>query len=159
MVADMTRASWLGPTGAVLLALAGPARAAGPDTLAPPTGDAILVVSGAIERTTDGIAALFDAAALEALAGHDEHGTGPCVVPLDVLLAHLGAHGDHAEFRTLDDRRARVSVVAGAGDLALVLDRGDGGDDRSTVALASAVPDGDLLPRTSLERVVRIRIE
>ena len=135
------------------------AAVAGEGTLPPPSGDAVLVVSGAIERTTDGIAALLDVATLEALGDGDAHGEDPCIVPLGALLAFLGAHGDHLELRTLDERRANISTAAGTDDLVLVITGAASRPTKQSVAVATIDARGTPLIETAIERVVRIRVD
>lgn len=131
-----------------------------------PTGDAILVVSGAIERTSDGIAALFDANMLAAMASSDRIGSREiCVVPLADLLRFVGARGSKVELRTLDDRRLNVAVPADERMTLLVIDapacRQDATDSgrKPTVAFGAAGPDARSVASVLIERVVRLRVD
>lgn len=144
--------------GCVTAGLALPA-AAGSARLDPPTGSAMLVVSGSIGRTTDGVAALFDRAMLEALAP-PFGGADPCVIPLDALVAFLGGDGARIEARSLDDDRLVIPAGASSASFVLVVPR-PSGDAEATLSLAKGRFDdtGRFTGDAVLERVVRLRIE
>jgi hypothetical protein len=137
------------------------------EPLAPPAREIVLLVNGSIDRTTDGVAALFDLPLLESLglttftAAMPGDG-GPALfegVPTARLLEHVGAGGATLTLRTFDDERVEMAVAdlgaRGAmlavkrdgrpldpetqGPVALIL--ADGGRSRCIVRLASLTVD------------------
>ncbi|MEX2647694.1 MAG: hypothetical protein WD673_01620 [Alphaproteobacteria bacterium] len=146
--------------GCVTAGLALPA-AAGASRLDPPVGSAMLVVSGSIGRTTDGVAALFDRAMLEALAPPTAIGSEDArVIPLEALLAFLGGDGARIEARSLDDDRLVIPTEPSSSSFVLVVPR-PSGDAEGTLSLAEGRFDdtGRFTGEAVLERVVRLRIE
>ena len=107
-------------TLALLLALVPPTPAAADDALPPPTGEVLLVVRGAIERTNVGDEAHLDRAALDRLprasftsgSPWDDDGVHHYEgVPLDALLAAVGARTDRFTARGVDDYSATFEGV------------------------------------------------
>ncbi|MGH6717808.1 MAG: hypothetical protein ACREER_00695 [Alphaproteobacteria bacterium] len=131
-----------------------------------PTGEAILVISGAITRTTDGVAALFDRSMLEVIATADgQDVSGPrWFVPLDALFAYVGAHGTAVEARTFDEQRVRFALAGLTDDTVLVVEPtaaspGAAASTKARVALGLPAPDGDSDATTVIDRVIRLRID
>lgn len=89
------------------------------DRLAPPASDAVLMVSGKIARTTDGVAALFDRDMLEALGTvalslHLPESSAPALyegVPASAVLDFLAADGQSLTVRTFDNGETVVSIT------------------------------------------------
>jgi hypothetical protein len=138
------------------------ARASEEDVLDRPGGSPLLVIAGSIDRTTDGVVALFDRAMLEGLAteapGHV--GGRPSVVPVVALIAYVGGSGTRIEARSLDDRRVSLPMPGRADALVLLL-APTSDDEASTVALVKGRFDstGTFQGDALLDRVVRLRIE
>lgn len=131
-----------------------------------PTGEAILVISGSITRTTDGVAALFDRSMLEVIAvaeGQDVSGRR-WFVPLDALFAYVGAHGSAVEARTFDEQRVHFSLASVSDDTVLVIEPTATEADapastKARVALGLPAPDDESDATTVIDRVIRLRID
>lgn len=92
---------------------------AGAGTLAKPTGPIVLTVTGAIENTNAGSAAVFDMAMLDALPGRtakvptpwyesDRTFSGPLV---SAVLDAVGAHGDALTVTAANNYSAELPVA------------------------------------------------
>lgn len=106
---------WLARAALLLALVAGPAAA---QQLAKPTGAPILSITGKIERTSDGKAALFDLASLEAL-GKTELATSTRWtegvtkfegVPMRTLLNAVGASGTEIVAIALNDYKVTIPI-------------------------------------------------
>jgi hypothetical protein len=112
----MRRSSWGALAAVAALLAAVTARAE--EALPLPTRHIVLVVSGSIDRTSDGIAALFDLDMLESLgatalttAATEDGATATFEgVAATTLLDLVGAKGTSLTLRTLDDERREFAL-------------------------------------------------